>query len=180
MDFFYITFEDRTGETPVYPDICMGVLDSYVIAEKYIFDCFSYQNQIIDIMELDDNRYVEIPIDRNEIPILITSDPRFYLLYKGVFTYSDFRAFCNPAGENYNKLTLKEKYKVDTAKGSPTIFEYFEKLINNKGKTAYTFAKPGTWIDDSGDERRYVEETQWKIENHFWRNAAIKRDHAIE
>ena len=88
MDCYYISYLDKAYQNAkFYPDIELGCLENDDIAEKFIIDGFSnnYQQILRDAHSSNDNSY-EAFIDTNSIPILITNDPGFYLLYKGVYS----------------------------------------------------------------------------------------------
>ena len=171
-EHFYITYLDRANQSGKYPtDISLGVLDNDDIAEKYIQDFFtsSFQQSLNHGLEYDNG---DLWIEVN--PILITNDPRLFLLYKGVFMPSDFQLYCK-AYDKYEALQFYEKRKVDKGRGTLQAYECFEKLSKGEGKYAYEFVAYEDWHDESGNRRSVEVDFGWKIIDKYWVNEDIKK-----
>lgn len=176
MQYFYITYLDRAEQSGKYPHgINLGCLDDYDIAERFILDGFreSHQREFIE-MQSQDEIFYEIRDESGSVPLLITNDARFYLLYKRVLTHSEFKLFCR-LYDNYDSLQPEEKMLVNKGKGTLETFEYFEKLINGEGKWAFEYQKYEAWHDESGDSRQMEVESGWKIQDKYWMNEDIKK-----
>ena len=138
-------------------------------------DSFSNNYQpLLRESQSQENRDYEAYIDTDLTPILITNDVRFYLLYKGVFSYTNFKLFCK-IYDKYESLTPLEKHKVNCGNGTHEAFEYFEKLINGEGKFAYQYEINEKWHDESGNSRTMEIESGWKIQNQYSLNEEIKK-----
>ena len=175
MEYYYITYFDGGIQSGNYPhDIKLGCLDDYDIAEKFMVDEFSelHQSKLIE-MHSQDDIYFETKDEYSQLPRLITNDASFYLLYKRVFTYSEFKLFCR-IYDNYEALSPEEKQKVRQGTGTIEAFEYFERLIKGEGKFAYEYRSNETWHDESGNVREMEVDSGWKLNDKYWVNEKIK------
>lgn len=180
MQYFYITYLDRAEQSGRYPhDINLGCLDDYDIAEKYMQDelLAPYKRLYVEL-ESQENIFYELRDEYERFPLLITNDVRFYLRYKRVLTYSEFKLFCG-VYDKYDSLGQEEKLLVSRGKGTVEALEHLEKLIKGEGKFAYEYQSYETWHDESGSSRQMEVDSGWKIQDKYWVNENIKKQYGL-